>query len=77
MQACLERAQAEQTEPTPVPYRKPHRTWAGYGSGAGCDWCRRAIESNQIEYEVELAAGPAPRVLHLHRQCFQDWAVAD
>ena len=75
MEACWYCAQAKRTEPTPLPYRKPERTWAGYGTGADCDVCHRVIEPNQIEYEVELAAGSATHVLHLHRQCFQDWAV--
>ena len=59
------------------PSRKPERTWAGYGTGADCDVCHRVIEPNQIEYEVELADGSAMQVLHLHRQCFQQWALDD
>jgi hypothetical protein len=74
MEACLSPAQAQQTEPTSPPYHRPQRTWAGYGSGTHCDLCHRVIGPSQIEYEVELATGCAPRVLRLHRQCFQDWA---
>ena len=77
MQACLEHAQADRTESSSVPYCKPERTWAGYGSGANCDLCHQVIAPHQIEYEVEFAAAAALRVLHLHRQCFQDWAAAD
>jgi hypothetical protein len=77
MQGCMKYAQADGTEPTPVPYRKPERTWAGYGSGANCDLCHRVIAPHQIEYEVELAADAVLRVLHLHRQCFQDWVAND
>ena len=77
MQGCMKYAQADGTEPTPVPYRKPERTWAGYGSGTNCDLCHREIAPHQIEYEVEFAADTALRALHLHRQCFQHWAAED
>jgi hypothetical protein len=77
MEACSCCAQARRTEPTPLPYRKPERTWAGYGTGADCDVCHRVIDPSQIEYEVELAASPTPNVLHLHRQCFQQWVAGD
>jgi len=74
MQACMKSAPSDGAQPTPPPYRKPDRTWAGYGSGRDCDLCHCTIGVQQIEYEVELVAGAALEVLHMHRQCFQEWA---
>ncbi|MGH8229553.1 MAG: hypothetical protein ACREU3_16905 [Steroidobacteraceae bacterium] len=60
-----------------VSYRKPGRTWAGHGSGELCDLCHRPIESDQVEYEVELSAGAGSPVLNLHLDCYERWAHSE
>jgi hypothetical protein len=52
-----------------------NRTWAGRGSGARCDLCRGIISEDQIEYEVELADA-RNRVLTLHLDCYEQWAIS-
>ena len=56
-------------------YRRPHRTWAGPGSGVACDLCSNPIQSHEIEYEIELSVDRMPRLLYLHVQCFREWAA--
>ena len=60
-----------------LPYRKPQRTWAGYGSGERCDLCSTPIGPKQIEYEVELSLSAPGRTLHLHFDCYQKWALQE
>jgi hypothetical protein len=58
-----------------TPYRRPHRTWAGQGTGALCDLCSHPIQSHEIEYEIELRVERLQRVLYLHVQCYREWAT--
>jgi len=58
-----------------MPYRRPHRTWAGQGTGVVCDLCSNPIQSHEIEYEIELSVDRLQRVLYLHVQCFREWAT--
>jgi hypothetical protein len=62
-------------ERIPVPFGIPRRTWAGRGSGGPCDLCHQIVQPHQVEYEVELVLGNLPRVLHLHFECYQEWAL--
>jgi hypothetical protein len=70
-----------------LPYRAPARAWAGAGSGVVCALCRKVIQSNEIEYELELTTDPQlhrdaglpseatqPLILHMHIACYQEWA---
>jgi hypothetical protein len=70
-----------------LPYRAPARAWAGTGSGVVCALCRKAIQSNEIEYELELTTDDPlhrdaglpnetgqPLILHMHIACYQEWA---
>jgi hypothetical protein len=66
---------AEGTSIQGLPYRKPRRTWAGRGTGTGCDLCGRPIQSHQIEYEIELYGAAPDDLVHLHLDCFQHWAT--
>ena len=56
-----------------LPYEEPARTWAGHGSGALCNFCGRAINAQDIEYEVELLANGSARNLHFHFNCYRVW----
>jgi hypothetical protein len=48
--------------------------WAGAGDGQICSLCDRAIDSQQIEYEVQFTA--SPEVVHrFHRICHQAWEL--
>ena len=58
-----------------LPYGSPRRTWAGRGTGGPCDYCSKTIRPEQVEYEVECLQDNAPRVLHLHFACYQEWIV--
>jgi hypothetical protein len=66
-----------EVESTTPPYQKPHRTWAGLGSGTLCDLCHRPIEEHQIEYEVELPAGALIPVLNMHLGCYEQWTTSE
>jgi hypothetical protein len=60
-----------------LPYREPSRAWAGHGNGTGCQLCLEPIESHEIEYEIELdEEGAEPLVLHMHVECYLEWASA-
>ena len=56
-----------------LPYEEPTRTWAGHGTGALCNFCGRAINAQDIEYEVELLANGSARNLHFHFNCYRVW----
>lgn len=48
--------------------------WAGTGDGQLCSLCDRVIDSQQIEYELQFAAGT--EVVHrFHRICHQAWEL--
>jgi hypothetical protein len=58
-----------------APNEIPPRTWAGRGQGACCDLCHEPIDTDQIEYEVELAADLRSRTVRLHLDCYEQWVV--
>jgi hypothetical protein len=60
-------------EPRILPYEEPMRTWAGHGTGALCNFCGHAIQSQDIEYEVELETTGSARYLHFHFNCYRTW----
>jgi hypothetical protein len=53
----------------------PYHVWAGHGQGMPCDRCKRPIEKQEVEYEVEWEAQPQTESLHFHRLCYQEWEV--
>lgn len=77
----------DETTDKPLPlkaYRKPLRTWAGHGTGAQCNGCGEAIQSHDIEYEIELPTQDEQRPLrfqpsnngrslHFHLGCYKNW----
>jgi hypothetical protein len=48
--------------------------WAGRGSGRLCDYCRRAITADDVEYEFKPADVPAR---FFHMSCFDEWKTAN
>jgi hypothetical protein len=70
------RAGSETTEivdVSPMPRRRPLRTWAGHGTGATCNGCGASIQAHEIEYEIELPAGGNQPSLHFHFDCYRNW----
>ena len=45
------------------------------GSGAECDYCRRPLNAEAIEYEVKVLRFAALRTLHFHRHCHRLWEI--
>jgi len=56
-------------------YEKPARTWAGHGKGTSCDHCHQPIETDQVEYEIELAVDRHPRIVTVHLACYDQWIL--
>lgn len=54
-------------------HRESLRTWAGHGTGAICNGCGQPVQSNQIEYEVELPEGSTSSKLNFHFDCYRAW----
>ena len=52
---------------------KELRLWGGSGGSADCDHCRRAIESNETDYEVDAELDGMQLTLHFHRKCYDQW----
>ena len=57
-----------------VPNPKRLRTWAGYGTGETCNGCGGSIGPQEIEYEIETAAG-SNTTLRFHFECYRDWSA--
>jgi hypothetical protein len=56
------------------------RLWAGRGSGKPCDFCGKAIDAEDVQYDVELlesSRGPdktvCTRNLSFHLGCYDPW----
>jgi hypothetical protein len=75
MDVWRERKDPEDSHRLASPQRRSVRTWAGPGSGASCDLCKRKIGTHEIEYEVELMVQSAPQLLRFHVTCHQEWAA--
>jgi hypothetical protein len=75
MDVRREHKDPEDTHRPALPQWRSVRTWAGQGSGASCNLCKRPIGAHEIEYEVELMVQNAPQVLRFHVICHQQWAV--
>jgi hypothetical protein len=54
--------------------REPLRTWAGHGTGVTCNGCGEPIQTNEIEYEVEMPPGGEVATLNFHLACYRVWA---
>jgi hypothetical protein len=55
-----------------LPQAAGHQAFAGNGNGQLCVCCGRAIEQEQIEYEIEFVPlEEAP--LRMHGECYDDW----
>jgi hypothetical protein len=68
-------ADERETHRRSLPSGAPKRTWAGRGTNGPCDFCGQTIPPDQVEYEVELQQQNAGRVLHMHFECYQAWAI--
>ena len=62
-------------ERQPLQNEERLRTWAGYGSGALCNGCGRAVQEHEIEYEVEMPRGSEVATLHFHFACYRTWSA--
>ncbi|HET8695917.1 MAG TPA: hypothetical protein VFO94_00440 [Gammaproteobacteria bacterium] len=60
-----------------LPARKPDVTWGGPGGGHLCVICRRPVDRDDAEIEMEFAAHGAvqPQVHHAHARCFGAWEL--
>jgi len=57
-----------------LPCQPPQYMWAGAGDGQRCSLCDRAIDAQQIEYELEFSTQPS--VIHrFHRICHEAWEL--
>ena len=56
-----------------LPVAHPRAMNAGYGSGAICCVCDRAIEAHEVEYEVSDPRGGRP--LNFHLTCHTSWQL--
>lgn len=57
-----------------LPCEAQEYLWAGAGDGQLCSLCDRAIDSQQIEYELQF--GTHPHILYrFHRICHQAWEL--
>jgi hypothetical protein len=59
-----------------LPARAPDRTWGGPGIGAACAVCDKAIEKDQLEFEIEFTRAadfPGLDTFHVHLRCFAAW----
>lgn len=54
---------------------RPARAWAGRGKGTCCDHCHQPIETDQIEYEVELLVDSRPKTVTVHLECYEQWIL--
>ena len=75
--ATLEKLAEARIESGELPAGFRGITHAGTGSGRSCDLCRRLIEKDGVEYEVEWHKGETVRVLRFHLECFQAWLCSD
>jgi hypothetical protein len=57
--------------------RKPLRTWAGRGTGAACNFCGHSIQTQEVEYEIELPPAGEGRSLRFHFNCYRAWEAAE
>jgi hypothetical protein len=53
----------------------PARAWAGRGKGTRCDHCYQPIETDQIEYEIELLVDKHLRIVTVHLDCYEEWIL--
>ena len=54
---------------------RPARAWAGRGKGTCCDHCSQPIETDQIEYEVELLVDKHLKTATVHLDCYEEWIL--
>lgn len=60
-----------------LPGRHADRTWAGEGSGGCCSVCAEALQTGEVEFELEFVSGNEQRdavgKYRLHVRCFAAW----
>jgi len=59
-----------------LPNRRPERTWGGQGCGARCTICGEEVRLDEVELELEFAAGDGGTErgnYHVHVGCFSAW----
>jgi len=59
------------------------RLWAGRGNGKPCEWCRKTISAEDVQYELEVTGNPGVAVnasrgdiLSFHLQCYDRWRAS-
>jgi hypothetical protein len=60
-----------------LPARKPDVTWGGPGGGQECVICRKPVDCDDAEIEMEFAANGSRQaeVHHAHARCFGAWEL--
>jgi hypothetical protein len=74
------KAQArEAIESGRVPANRPERLWGSSGDGSDCPICCRAIESQDVGFELDFPAAsarePSRPSCMVHARCFKAWDV--
>lgn len=54
----------------PQPIAPPAKCWVGNGTSRLCDACDVPIGTDQLEHELDIAAGVT---LRFHAKCFEAW----
>jgi hypothetical protein len=55
-----------------LPREQPLKTAGGYGRGEPCDACDEAIQTAQVEYQIDALGH---RTYRLHLGCYGRWAA--
>jgi hypothetical protein len=60
-----------------LPSHRPVRTWGGPGSATCCAVCGETVLPDEMEYELQFAAGGdescGARPYHVHVRCYRAW----
>lgn len=58
-----------------LPSQTPAQIWAGNGSGQPCALCRKPIQREEVEFEIEDRSDGAARTLRFHQVCESVWQL--
>ena len=60
-----------------LPDSPPERMWGGPGSGASCAVCGNPVDKEEVEFELQYAAGGGAGAAnyHVHARCFAVWEL--
>jgi hypothetical protein len=58
-----------------LPRETPTRMWGGKGTGQVCALCDKAIERDEVEFEVEHRIGETAQMLRFHLVCESIWQL--